>query len=67
MYTDHDLPYTSESMLELLQLLHLEDEEIVIGHRDASYYQDLPWFRVKVSHYLKTINSFILRLSLIHI
>ena len=63
IYTDHDIPYTSESMLECLERMHLEGEEIIIGHRDASYYRDLPWFRVKVSHYLKTINSFILRIG----
>ena len=63
MYTDHDFPYTPESMIECFERLHIEGEEIAIGHRDASYYENLPWFRVKVSHYLKTINSFLLRLG----
>lgn len=63
LYTDHDLPYTADSMLEFVELMHGEGTEIIIGHRDETYYQDLPWFRVKLSHYLKTINTFILRLG----
>lgn len=63
IYTDHDFPYTSSSMRDFLELLHIQDHQVVVGHRDAAYYEDLPWFRVKVSHYLKTINTFILGLN----
>jgi glycosyltransferase involved in cell wall biosynthesis len=63
LYTDHDLPYTADSMIAFIELMHREGNEIIIGHRDETYYQDLPWFRVKLSHYLKTINTFILRLG----
>jgi len=63
IYTDHDLPYTIQSMRDFLELLHVQEHKVVIGHRDVSYYEDLPWFRVKLSHYLKTINTFILRLN----
>lgn len=64
IYTDHDIPYTYGSMESLVNLI-LSDEQVqvVIGHRDENYYKDLPWHRVKVSHYLKTINRFILGLN----
>lgn len=63
IYTDHDLPYTTKSMRDFVEILHVQENEVIIGHRDETYYQDLPWFRVKLSHYLKTINTFILGLS----
>jgi len=63
LYTDHDIPYTYGSMIEMLNLLHNDIPEVVIGHRDENYYKDLPWIRVKISHYLKTINRFILGLN----
>ncbi len=63
IYTDHDFPYTYGSMEEVLNSLSKHNSKVVIGHRDAKYYNDLPWFRVKVSHYLKTINRFILGLN----
>ena len=63
IYTDHDVPYTYGSMEEVLKSLTRDNIKVVIGHRDAKYYSDLPWFRVKVSHYLKTINRFILGLN----
>ena len=63
MYTDHDIPYTYGSMEEIIDTLSRNDHTTVIGHRDSSYYQDLPFFRVKLSHYLKTINRFILGLN----
>lgn len=61
MITDHDIPYTYGSMIEMYE--NLEFHPVVIGHRDEDYYKDLPFLRVKISHYLKTINSFILRLN----
>lgn len=63
IYTDHDFPYTSHSMRNFLELLHVQDYKVVVGHRDEKYYEKLPWLRVKVSHYLKTINTFILGLN----
>ena len=63
MYTDHDIPYTYGSMKEILDVMVDDGSPVVIGHRDEHYYKDLPWLRVKVSHYLKTINRFILGLN----
>lgn len=63
LYTDHDIPYTYGSMSEMLNLLAEENGKVVIGHRDEKYYEDLPWLRVKISHYLKTINRFLLGLN----
>jgi len=63
LYTDHDLPYTYGSMNEMLTILNDEDAKVVIGHRDEKYYEELPWLRVKISHYLKTINRFLLGLN----
>lgn len=63
IYTDHDFPYTYGSMIEILNSMIDDCKPVVIGHRDEKYYEELPWFRVKVSHYLKTINRFILGLN----
>jgi len=63
LYTDHDFPYAIESMQEVISLLITRYASVVIGHRDKSYYQELPWIRVKISHYLKTINRFLLGLT----
>lgn len=63
MYTDHDIPYTYGSMREILDVMADDQAPVVIGHRDEQYYKELPWLRVKVSHYLKTINRFILGLN----
>jgi len=57
------LIHTYGSMKEMLQVLENEEAEVVIGHRNKDYYKDLPWVRIKVSHYLKTINRFILGLN----
>ncbi len=63
IYTDHDFPYTYGSMGEIADLMINDQLPVVIGHRDEDYYKDLPWIRVKVSHYLKTINRFLLGLN----
>jgi len=63
IYTDYDFPYTTSSMRDFVELLHVQDMLVIVGHRDVAYYKDLPWFRVKVSHYLKTINTSILGLN----
>jgi len=63
MYTDHDLPYTYGSMKEMLDVLDRENADVVIGHRGEKYYKDLPWLRIKISHYLKTTNRFLLGLN----
>ncbi len=63
IYTDYDVPYTYGSMEKILMTMVNQEKPVVIGHRDANYYKDLPWLRVKISHYLKTINRFILGLN----
>lgn len=64
LYTDHDFPYTYGSMVELIELLTSdEDRKVVIGHRGKQYYKNKPLLRIKVSHYLKTLNRFILQLN----
>ena len=50
-------------MGEIADLMINDQLPVVIGHRDEDYYKDLPWIRVKVSHYLKTINRFLLGLN----
>ena len=63
LYTDHDFPYQTLYLRNFLEILHIQHHQVVTGHRGPKYYQGLPWIRVKVSHYLKTINTFILGLN----
>ena len=60
IFTDIDFPYTTDSLLEIFH--HLVDYDVVIGIRDASYYDNIPFRRKWISKILKQVNKILLRL-----
>jgi glycosyltransferase involved in cell wall biosynthesis len=56
IYTDIDFPYTLDSVSEVIDLLIREHKNVVIGIKDASYYEHVPPFRKFIS---KLFRSFI--------
>jgi len=61
-YTDLDFPYTIASMQEMIQRLLDEQEDIIVGTRDESYYKNIPRQRRLISKSLKQLNQFLFRL-----
>ncbi|MFN8308913.1 MAG: glycosyltransferase [Chitinophagales bacterium] len=62
IYTDVDLPYTMESMQELLQALRSGNCDIAMGVKDSEYYRHLPAFRVTISKFLRWCSTRVLHL-----
>jgi glycosyltransferase involved in cell wall biosynthesis len=56
VYTDIDFPYTIESLSCIIDMLKREAKNVVIGIKDASYYEHVPPFRKFIS---KLFRSFI--------
>lgn len=61
IFTDHDFPYTTESMLAVIQK-NLESGGIAMGVRDEMYYRDMTTFRKFISKILKKMNAWLLKL-----
>ena len=55
IYTDIDFPYTIESMFEVYQSLYLNQCDVAIGVKDASYYGHLPAARRVISRCLQSM------------
>lgn len=64
IFTDVDFPYQNESFLQLFKALKTEQTDIAIGIKDTSYYSHLPWFRIKVSQFLRFLARSFLRISI---
>lgn len=60
IYTDIDFPYTIESFLSVWNALKTHD--IIIGVKDADYYQHLPRARVWISKLLRKMIAFSFRM-----
>ena len=59
IYTDIDFPYTEESFLTVLRILK-EGNDVVPGHRGASYYSKTPFIRKVISKTLRwTLKTFL--------
>lgn len=56
VYTDIDFPYTIDSVRSIIDKLMNERKNVVIGIKDASYYEHVPPFRKFIS---KLFRSFI--------
>jgi glycosyltransferase involved in cell wall biosynthesis len=56
IYTDIDFPYTLDSLTGIIDTLQQEHKNVVIGIKDASYYEHVPPFRRFIS---KLFRSFI--------
>lgn len=64
LYTDVDFPYTEQSVLDVIENLEAGDSDIVIGVKDANYYENLPASRRVLSKVLKWLSKKILRLQI---
>ena len=60
IFTDIDFPYTTESLLAIYR--NLDKYDVVIGVRDDSYYDNIPFRRRWISKVLKQVNKLLLRL-----
>jgi hypothetical protein len=49
IYTDIDFPYTIESVAEIVEILLAKRASVVIGIKDASYYEHVPLVRRFIS------------------
>lgn len=62
IYTDIDFPYTEESFVAVYNTLTKENQDIAVGVRDESYYENVPPARVKISKTLRFFTKKLLRL-----
>jgi glycosyltransferase involved in cell wall biosynthesis len=53
--TDIDFPYTTESMLAILEALLQNRADVAVGNRDHSYYTRIPGFRARLSKLLRYV------------
>ncbi len=61
IYTDIDFPYTVKSIQDLYST-SLSNCDVVLGHRDTSYYSHTPWARKVISKSLRFSLKTLLRL-----
>lgn len=61
IFTDIDFPYTTESMVSLLQMLQAE-KGLIPGNREKDYYHDMNAFRSILSRMLRSLNNRLLML-----
>ena len=62
LYTDHDFPYTLESMSRVLDMLQ-RGIDVVVSTRDKTYYDSLPLSRRMVSRFVRGCNRYLLRMK----
>lgn len=62
MFTDIDLPYTLESMLQIARETLKGNADVVVGVRGEAYYKQLPSTRVRLSKALRVLASTLLSL-----
>lgn len=60
LFTDVDLPYEQESMVEACQAL-MEGANVVLGHRRTDYYDRVPWMRRVISKTFRWVLRSVLR------
>lgn len=62
--TDNDFPYLAKSMMAVIDKLITEDNDAIIGIRDADYYGQIPLKRRVISQVLRFTNEYLLRLKI---
>lgn len=55
IFTDIDFPYIEADFIQLYRKLQSGDIDILVGIRQADYYQQTPWYRAIISKLLKYI------------
>ena len=63
LYTDVDFPYTTNSIMDLLQQLTSAQFDIAAGVKNKNYYKHVPPFRRFISKLLRACTGFVLRLK----
>lgn len=53
IFTDIDFPYIEADFIKMYRKLQKEDTDILVGIRQADYYQQTPWYRAIISKVLK--------------
>lgn len=64
IYTDIDFPYTTPSFLALFERLQTADLDVVVGVRNANYYEHVPAFRKFISKFLRFFIKLLLRIKI---
>ena len=59
IFTDIDFPYVESDFVKLFRKLQNEEVDILVGIRQADYYQQTPWYRALISKLLKFLNCLI--------
>ena len=62
LYTDHDFPYTLDSMSRVLEMLQ-RGVDVVVSTRDKAYYDCLPFSRRLISRFVRGCNRYLLRMN----
>ncbi len=64
LYTDIDLPYTTESMKNVLDELMKNDYDVLFGEREIKYYDDIGKFRKYLSIVAKLVFNSIIKIKI---
>ena len=62
IYTDIDFPYTTESLIEIYSVINTNKVDTVLGKRDDSYYENIPYGRKIISKFLRGTFKYFLKL-----
>lgn len=62
IYTDIDFPYENKSMFDIIDALLNDENDVVIGIRDESYYANIPKQRRLISKIVRLFNKRLLAL-----
>ena len=63
LFTDVDFPYTIDSVMSVWKALEEQGYNVVLGRRDGTYYQKVPFFRKKLSKAFRACMKMFLRLK----
>ena len=64
IFTDIDFPYVESDFVKLFRKLQNEEIDILVGIRQADYYQQTPWYRALISRLLKFFIGWFLKVKI---
>lgn len=64
IFTDIDFPYVESDFVKLFRKLQNEEVDILVGIRQADYYQQTPWYRALISRLLKFFIGWFLKVKI---
>ena len=62
--TDNDFPYLADSIINVINKMMVDNNDAIIGVRDADYYNQIPVKRRVISQVLRFTNEYLLRLKI---